>query len=91
MHTDRNAHHQTERSERARSVAWIAAGAAVAGILVALSPTPATEHPHAGVRLIEQSAPAVPQQVAALGADVNWDAIAAVADPAPAAIAAYDH
>ncbi len=91
MHTDLPNRDQTGRRERARNVAWIAAGAAIAGILVALGSTPATEHSHAGARLIEQSAPAVPQQLTALGADVNWDAIPVAADPGPAAIAAYDH
>lgn len=91
MNTDRNLQDQAARRARARRVAWIAAGAAVAGTLTVLGPLPTAATSRAGVRLLEQSAPAVPQLVAALGADIDWDAVETAADPAPAAVAAYEH
>lgn len=91
MNTDRDLQDEAARRNRGRRLAWLAAGAALAGTLMALGPTPATDSSRAGLRLLEQSAPVVPQHMASLSADINWDAIEPAADPSPLAVAAYEH
>ena len=91
MNTDRDLQDEATRRNRGRRLAWLAAGAALAGTLMALGPTTATDSSRAGLRLLEQSAPVVPQHMASLSADINWDTIEPAADPSPLAVAAYEH
>ena len=89
MNTDRK-QEDAARHQRGRRLAWIAVGAAIAAMLTALAPEPGADKPRAGLRLLDESAPAMPQRMASMSADVDWDAVEAAPDPAPLSIAAYE-
>ena len=90
MNTDRDLQQREARRVRGRRLAWIAAGVSVAATLMALGPAPTVPLPRVGSRLLEQSAPAVPQYTVSLSAGVDWDAIEPSPDPSPLAVAAYE-
>lgn len=90
MNTDRSTQEDAARRQRGRRLAWIAVGAAIAAVLTALAPERATDNPRAGLRLLDESAPAMPQRMASMSADVDWDAVEAAPDSSPLSVAAYD-
>ena len=94
MNTDREFDERATRREGGRRLAWIAAGVGILSMLSVLGPAPAgtagTEAPDAATRLLEQVAPDVPQHVASLSDQIDWDAREPSPDPSPLSVAAYD-
>lgn len=90
MNTDRSTQEDAARRRRDRRLAWIAVGAAIAAMLTALAPEPGADHPRAGLRLLDESAPAMPQRMASMSVEIDWDAVDAAPDPSPLSVAAYE-
>jgi hypothetical protein len=90
MNTDRSTQEDAARRQRGRRLAWIAVGAAIAAMLTALAPERATDPPRAGLRLLDDSAPAMPQRMASMSTEVDWAAVEAAPDPSPLSVGAYE-
>jgi hypothetical protein len=94
MNIDRETGDIATRRERGRRLAWLAVGVSVVATLILLGSAQnrarATNAPGSATRLLEQSAPAVPQHVASLSDEVDWSTKESAGDPSPLSVAAYE-